>query len=94
MNAWKLKKRSADHVLADGSGKDRIQRATGSARIGPGKIDAGDQCVGGRGAALISPQRGALPFARLAVLPHDSRAGEGNLRLSERARQGAAAILV
>ena len=62
---------STDYVLTDRPGESRFRRAAHSARVGPGKISTGDQGVGRLRAALIRPQRFALPLARLAVLTLD-----------------------
>ena len=63
------------------------QRPPHPAGVGPGKIGPGDQRVGGLGAALVGAKRGAPPFARPAVLAHQSSARHGDPRLAERARQ-------
>ena len=61
---------STDYILADRPGESRFRRAAHSARVGPGKLSTGDQGVGRLRAALIRPQRFALPLAR-AVLTLD-----------------------
>ena len=65
----------ADHVLADRPGEHRLQRTAHAAGVGPGEISAGDQGVGGPGAALVGAKRSAPPFARLAVLALDRARG-------------------
>ena len=57
----------AHRVLADRSAEQGRQRSAHPARVGAGEIAAGDQRVGGQRAALIGPQRLALPFRRLAL---------------------------
>ena len=80
---------AADHVLADRPSKHRVQRAAHAAGgVGPCKISPGDQGVSGSGAALVSAQRTAPPFARLAVSPAGQpSARHGDPRLAKRARQ-------
>ena len=63
----------ADHILADRARKRRGKRTSNPPRVGPGKIGAGDQSIGGSGAALIGRKRGAPPFARLVVLAQLSK---------------------
>ena len=49
--------------LPTSPGASRLERATHAARVGSGKISAGDQSVGCVGAALVGAKRFALPFA-------------------------------
>src|SRR4029450_12848722 len=60
---------SAHRVLAHRSAEQGSECPADPARIGAGEIRAGDQAVGARRAALIGPQRLALPFRRLAPGP-------------------------
>ena len=57
----------AHRVLADRPAEQGRQRAANPPRIGAGQIAARDQRVGGKRAALIGPQRLALPFRRPAL---------------------------
>ena len=57
----------AHRVLAHRTAKQGGERTAHPARVGARQIGARDQCVGGQGAALISPQRLALPLRRLAL---------------------------
>src|SRR5208283_1934481 len=84
----------ADHILADRARKRRRKRASNPPRVGSGKIGAGDQGVGGPGAALIGRKRGAPPFARLAGLAHHPSARHGDPRLAKRPRQRPFAMAV
>ena len=63
------------------------QRSAHAARVGSGKIGRTDQSIGGAGAALIGSQRLALPFRRLAVIPDDPGARDGDLGRAECAGQ-------
>ncbi len=71
--------------VAHGVFENRRKRQAHPARVGPRQVGASDQCVGGLGAALIGPQRLALPLARLAVLANDPGARHGDLGFSKRA---------
>jgi hypothetical protein len=68
--------------------------AAHAAGIGPCEISAGDQGVGGPGAALVGAQRTAPPLARLAVLAAQPSPRHGDPRLAKRARQGPPAMPV
>ena len=46
----------ADHILADRARKRRGKRKSNPPRVGSGKIDAGDQSIGGSGTALLGPE--------------------------------------
>ena len=58
---------SAHRVLADRAAEQGGERAAHPARVGAGKIGAGDQRVGSLRAPLIGPQRLALPLRCLAL---------------------------
>ena len=77
----------AHRVLADRAIKHSTQRATHTARIGAGKVAAGDQRIGGQRAALIGPQHLALPLGCLAVRRIQSSARNLHLQLAERSQQ-------
>ena len=79
----------AHSVLANLSAKYAAKCAAHAARIGAGQIHPGDQRVGSQRAALIFPQRLALPFRRLAVGSVQPSAWHCDLGLPERSRQRA-----
>jgi hypothetical protein len=66
-------------VLAHGPAEQRSQSAPHPPRIGAGEVGAGDQRIRGERATLIRPQRLAVPFGVISVLP--------KLPVSERVRQ-------
>jgi hypothetical protein len=61
-------------VLADRASEQSAERAAHTARVGAGQVAAGDQRVGGQRAALVGPQRLALPLGGLAVGSLEPRA--------------------
>ena len=79
----------AHRVLADLSTKYAAKCAAHAARIGTGQIRARDQRVGSQRAALIFPQRSALPLRRLSVGSVQPGAWHRDLGLPERAGQRA-----
>ena len=79
----------ADRVLADRAAEQGAERPAHPARIGAGEVGAGDQRVGGERAALIGPQRLALPLRRLAIGGVQPGARHRDLGLAEGARQRA-----
>ena len=91
---WDLPPGPAHDILADLPGENRLERTAAAARVGSGKISAGNQGAGSLRATLVGRQRLALPFARLAILAHDAGPWHGDFGLSERARQRALAMPV
>ena len=79
----------AHDVLADRPTEQRRKGAAHPARIGAGQIGRGDQRVGGLRAALVGPERLALPLDRPAVPGRDPGARHGHLGRPEGAGQGA-----
>ena len=77
----------AHRVLADRAAKQSTQRPTHPARIGAGKIAAGDQRVGRHRTALIGPQRLAFPLRCLAVRRIQPGARHLDLQLAECSQQ-------
>jgi hypothetical protein len=59
--------RQVRRVLADRAAEQGGKRTAHTTRIGAGEVAARDQRIGCQRAALIGPQRPALPFGRLAL---------------------------
>ena len=84
----------ADRILADRATEQGRQCPPYPARVGAGKIGRGDQRIGGVRAALIGPQRLALPLGRLAVPADDPGTRDGDLGRPECAGQRARPMAV
>src|SRR5208282_3264016 len=78
---------AADRVLADGAVEQGAKRATNAARVGSGKVGAGDQRLRALGQPLVGRQRLAAPFPLLAVAARDARTRHREADRPERAEQ-------
>ena len=77
----------AHGILADRAAKQGTERTAHPARVGASQIGARNQRVGGQRAALISPQRLALPLRRLALRGVQPSTRHRNLNRAERPGQ-------
>jgi len=82
-----LAQRPAHRVFANGAAKQGRERSAHSSCVGAGEVGARDRRIGCQRAALIGPQRLALPFRRRALHGVQSRARHRDLDRPERPGQ-------
>ena len=84
----------ADRVLPHGAAEQSRERPAHPARVGPGKIGAGDQRVGPFGTPLVGRNGRVLPLGRLAIRGFEPAPGHAHRHRSEGSHQSALPMAV